>query len=191
MTPSSADAGNDTIVGGAGLDVLDYSAANSSIHVDISKKSIIGSATGVDTMTSVEKIVGTHFDDTFKGSTRADIVDGGDGNDWLRGIAGSDTLTGGQGADTYFWEKSDVVFEANSLGVDHITDFGAGDVLDFRKLVSLGTKSIDSMVRVTDTAEGSLLEAKINNVFVKVAVLEDVHATTAADLFHNGHLLVG
>lgn len=186
-----ADAGNDTIIGGTGFDVLDYSDAGSAINADISKKTITGAATGTDTMTSVEKFVGTDFADTFKGSSRADIIDGGDGNDWLRGIAGDDTFTGGAGSDTYFWEKSDVVSGVNSLGVDHITDFGAGDVLDFRKLVGLGTKSLDSMVKVTDTAEGSVVSAKINNAFVKVVVLEDVHATSAADLFHNGHLLVG
>jgi Ca2+-binding RTX toxin-like protein len=186
-----ADAGNDTVVGGTGFDVLDYSAAGSAINADISKKTIIGAATGTDTMTSVEKIAGTDFADTFKGSSRADIIDGGDGNDWLRGIAGSDILTGGAGSDTYFWEKSDVVSGTVSLGIDRITDFGAGDVLDFRKLVGLGTKSLDSMVKVTDTADGSVVEARINNAFVKVVVLEDVHGTSATDLFHSGHLLVG
>jgi Ca2+-binding RTX toxin-like protein len=186
-----ADAGNDTIIGGTGFDVLDYSDAGSAINADISKKAITGAATGIDTMTSVEKLVGTDFDDTFKGSSRADIIDGGDGNDWLRGIAGDDMFTGGAGSDTYFWEKSDVVSGSHSLGVDRISDFGAGDVLDFHKLVGLGTKPLDSMVKVTDTAEGSVVSAKINNAFVKVVVLEDVHGTSAADLFHNGHLLVG
>ncbi len=186
-----ADAGNDKIIGGTGFDVLDYSDASSAINADISKKTITGAATGTDTMTSVEKFVGTNFADTFKGSSRADIIDGGDGNDWLRGIAGDDIFTGGAGSDTYFWEKSDVVSGSNLLGLDRITDFGAGDVLDFRKLVGLGTKSLDSIVKVTDTAEGSVVEARINNAFVKVVVLEDVHGTTAADLFHNGHLLVG
>jgi Ca2+-binding RTX toxin-like protein len=186
-----ADAGNDTIVGGTGFDEIDYSAAASSINVDISKKTITGAATGTDTITSVELITGSSFDDTFKGSSRDDIMNGGAGNDLMRGIAGSDTLTGGSGNDTFFWEKSDVVSNGNSLGVDHITDFGTGDVLDFRKLVSLSTKSLDSMVKVTDTAEGSVVSAKISNVFVKVAVLDDVHGATAADLFHSGHLLVG
>lgn len=186
-----ADAGNDTIVGGTGFDVLDYSDAGSAINADISKKTITGAATGTDTMTSVEKLVGTDFADTFKGSSRGDIIDGGDGNDWLRGIAGDDSFTGGAGSDTYFWEKSDVVSGATLLGVDYITDFGTGDVLDFRKLVGLGTKSLDSMVKVTDTTDGSVVSAKINNAFVKVVVLEDVHGTSAADLFHSGHLLVG
>lgn len=186
-----ADAGNDTIVGGTGFDIVDYTAATSAINADISKKTIAGAATGTDSITSVEKIIGTDFNDTFKGSSRDDIIDGGSGNDWFRGIAGNDIFTGGAGSDTYFWEKSDVVSGANLLGVDRITDFGTGDVLDFRKLVGLGTKSLESMVQVTDTAEGSVVSARINNAFVKVVVLEDVHGTSAADLFHNGHLLVG
>ena len=187
-----ADAGNDMIYGGSGFDTVDYSAATTAITVDLSKKSISGVATGNDVVSSVEKVVGTSFADTFKGSSGNDIVSGGGGNDTLRGIAGDDLLTGGAGADRFFWEKTDVVdTKGKSLGLDHITDFGAGDVLDFTKLVALGTKSLSTMVKVTDGAAGSTISANINGSFVDVAVLDNVHGKTATDLLHEGHLLVG
>jgi Ca2+-binding RTX toxin-like protein len=182
------DAGNDTIIGGSGFDTLDYSNAQSAINVDLSKKTVTGLATGNDTISGIEKIIGSAFENNFKGSKDADQMDGGAGNDWLRGLGGADILKGGAGSDTFFWEKTDV---GAKLGVDRITDFGAGDVLDFKKLVSLGTKPLGDFVKVTDGAAGSTISAKINGVFVDVAVLDNVHGTSASDLLANGHLLVG
>ncbi len=182
------DAGNDIIIGGSGFDTLDYSGAQSAINVDLSKKTVSGLATGNDTISGIEKIIGSAFENNFKGSKDADQMDGGAGNDWLRGLGGADTLKGGAGNDTFFWEKTDV---GAKLGVDHITDFGAGDVLDFKKLVSLSSKPLTDFVKVTDGAAGSTISAKINGVFVDVAVLDNVHGTTATDLLANGHLLVG
>ncbi len=182
------DAGNDIIVGGSGFDTLDYSNAQSAINVDLSKKTVTGFASGNDTISGIEKIIGSAFDNIFKGGKDADQMDGGAGDDWLRGLGGADTLKGGTGNDTFFWEKTDV---GAKLGVDHITDFGAGDVLDFKKLVSLGTKPLGDFVKVTDGAAGSTIAAKINGTFVDVAVLDNVHGTSASDLLANGHLLVG
>ena len=182
------DAGNDTIIGGSGFDTLDYSNAQSAINVDLSKKTVTGLASGNDTISGIEKIIGSAFDNNFKGSKDADQMDGGAGNDWLRGLGGADILKGGAGSDTFFWEKTDV---GAKLGVDRITDFGAGDVLDFKKLVSLGTKPLGDFVKVTDGAAGSTISAKVNGTFVDVAVLDNVHGTSATDLLANGHLLVG
>ena len=182
------DAGNDIIVGGSGFDTLDYSSAQSAINVDLSKKTVTGSASGNDTISGIEKIIGSAFDNNFKGSKDTDQMDGGAGNDWLRGLGGADILKGGSGSDTFFWEKTDI---GAKLGVDRITDFGAGDVLDFKKLVGIGTKPLSDFVKVTDGAAGSTISAKINGTFVDVAVLDNVHGTSASDLLANGHLLVG
>ncbi|MEQ1715850.1 MAG: Ig-like domain-containing protein [Hyphomicrobium sp.] len=187
-----ADAGNDLISGGSGYDTLDYGGALGPIAADLSMKSVSGAITGNDKISGIEKIIGTNFADTFKGSSGKDTIDGGAGNDTLRGIAGNDTLTGGAGKDTFFWEKTDVAdASGKSLGVDHITDFSAGDVLDFKKLVGVGTKPLGDFVKVTDSKAGSTVSAKINGTFEDVAVLDGVHGKTATDLFHEGALLVG
>lgn len=187
-----ADAGDDTLNGGTGYDTLDYSAAGAGIVADLSAKKIVGAATGSDSVSNFEHVTGTAFADTFKGTSKTDKIDGGAGDDWLRGIAGADTLTGGAGADKFFWEKTDVAdSKGKSLGVDRITDFGTGDVLDFTKLVSLSTKPLADLVKVTDSKDGLLVSAKINGAFEDVAVLENVHGKTALDLLHEGALLVG
>ncbi len=185
-----ADAGNDVYAGGSGYDTLTYADAASGITADLSKKIIFGTATGTDTIygSAMEKIIGSAFNDTFKGSGTVDTIDGGAGDDWLRGLGGSDVLTGGAGSDTFFWEKTDV---GGKLGVDHITDFSVGDVLDFKKLVSVGSNALSDFVKVTDSKAGLVVSAKIGGTFVDVATLDGVHSKTATDLFADGQLLVG
>lgn len=184
------DAGNDVYAGGSGYDTLSYAGAGSAINADLSKKTIYGAASGTDSIygSAMEKIIGTSFADTFKGSSGVDTIDGGAGNDWIRGLGGADILTGGAGNDTFFWEKTDV---GSGMGVDRIKDFSVGDVLDFRKLVSLGSKSLSDIVKVQDTSQGLIVSAKIGSAFVQVASLDDVHGKTAGQLFADGQLLVG
>jgi Ca2+-binding RTX toxin-like protein len=181
-----AGEGDDFYNGGNGTDTLDFSGASAGLNVDISKKTAAGM--GNDTFSAVEKFLGSAFNDSFKGSSNADTIDGGAGNDWLRGLGGTDQLTGGAGSDTFFWEKTDV---GASLGVDRVKDFAVGDVLDFKKLVSVGSKPLSDFVKVTDGAAGSTIAAKIGGTFVNVAVLEGVHGKTASDFLHDGQLLVG
>ena len=54
--------------------------------------------------------------DSFVGSTAADILGGASGDDRLWGLAGGDTLSGGSGTDIF-------VFGASSDGIDTLTDF--------------------------------------------------------------------
>jgi len=67
-------------------------------------------------------------DDTFDGSTVADItdiVDGGDGNDLLRGDGGNDILTGGLGDDMIFGENGDDMLIVG-LGHNNVADIYRG-----------------------------------------------------------------
>ena len=181
-----AGEGNDSYTGGTGVDTLDFSAATRGLNVDISKKTATGM--GNDTFSGIEKFIGSNFADTFKGSSAVDVINGGAGNDTLRGLGGADVLTGGTGNDKFFWEKTDV---GGTLGIDEITDFSTGDVLDFSKLVSLGTKPIADFVKIADGAQGSTISAKVANVWIDVAVLDNVHGKSVADLVHDGQILVG
>ncbi|MBX9683731.1 MAG: tandem-95 repeat protein [Hyphomicrobium sp.] len=181
--------GNDVYSGGSGYDTLSYASANSAISADLGKKIIVGADTGTDTIkgAAIEKIIGTSFADTFNGSSGVDRVDGGGGNDYFRGFAGSDIFTGGAGADKFYWDKADV---GSNRGVDHITDFGAGDVLDFTGLVTLGSGSLADYVRLSVQGNDTTISAKIGSAFVAVAVLDSVKHTSVTDLYNGGHLLV-
>ncbi len=118
-------AGDDSLDGGAGDDTAYYDWATAAVTVSL----LTGTATGegTDTLTNIENVVGSAFDDVLTGNAGANTLVGGDGNDILDGGAGNDTLTGGAGNDQF-------IFVDNS-GADTITDFVAGaatdDVIDF------------------------------------------------------------
>jgi Ca2+-binding RTX toxin-like protein len=117
-------AGNDTIVGGAGLDAAGFHADDSSTYgaiVNLSAASLTVSAavgvTGVtgavtvaanqardadgntDTLISIENAVGSEFNDYLLGSGGSNLLSGNEGNDTLDGGAGSDNLVGDEGND--------------------------------------------------------------------------------------------
>ncbi|MBX7457184.1 sulfatase-like hydrolase/transferase [Qipengyuania sp. 1NDH17] len=90
--------GNDTIIAGKGHDTVDYSQSATGIFMRWSK--VTSTDYGVDTLQSVEHVIGTAFADTIYGTNRADIFNGNGGADLLYGEAGADTLEGGDGDDT-------------------------------------------------------------------------------------------
>ena len=112
--------GKDSIIGGDGTDTIDYSSltntSSQGIVLDFDvlgiEKSITkttSSATYVDLVQTVEKVIGTTYDDTFTGGsgddnflgqTGNDTMFGNSGNDILQGEAGDDLLSGGKGDDT-------------------------------------------------------------------------------------------
>ena len=175
--------GNDTYVGGSGSDTLDFSGAKNGVTVDISKGTSAG--WGDDTFKSIEHFVGSRFDDTFKGSSRADSIDGGSGDDIIRGLGGSDVMIGGDGADTFVWLAKDL-----DGSVDVISDFSADDVLDLHDVLkNQSYGSIDEVVRLTETTNGTLVSVLMGDKFVDVVMLTDVHGMSAMDLLNDGMLL--
>lgn len=102
-------AGNDFLVGGSGDDFLDgesgsdsvdYSGEGSGVTVNLSLGTATDGSGGTDTLSSIEKIIGSSFGDTLTGSIDSDTITAGAGNDTLEGRAGNDTLDGGDGTDT-------------------------------------------------------------------------------------------
>jgi Ca2+-binding RTX toxin-like protein len=81
--------GNDKLDGNAGSDMVDARYVESGVVVDLTK----GKATHGDFVTKlidIEKVIGSEFDDTIKGSKAANWLFGNDGNDTLFGKGGKD-----------------------------------------------------------------------------------------------------
>jgi Ca2+-binding RTX toxin-like protein len=106
-------AGADTMVGGAGEDIVSYyspwvgviSAVHNGVNVNLNAqqgRDGDGTAGGgsLDRYTSIEHALGSHAADTLIGTAGANSLGGAEGDDWLQGAAGNDTLQGGAGADT-------------------------------------------------------------------------------------------
>lgn len=180
--------GDDIYVGGKGFDTLDYSAASGGIIADLSKSSVNGM--GADTVSGFEHIVGTAYDDSIKGSKGADVIEAGEGDNYIRGYSGVDDLTGGTGSDTFAYKAIDVVgADGATLAMDRIHGFEGNDHLDIRGLLQgllndamtrdERAATIDDNVHLTDTSAGTILQVKIAGAFVDVALLTDYHATGA------------
>jgi len=93
-------AGNDTVTAAGGLDVVMYEGATAGVTVDLQAGTATGTSIGTDTLSSVEAVHGTYFNDTLVLSNSAGYVFGRVGNDMLTGGAGDDNFTGGSGNDT-------------------------------------------------------------------------------------------
>ena len=85
-------AGADTLIGGAGLDIASYAGATTAVTVSLAVTTAQDTGGGGrDTLTAVEGLIGTDFNDRLTGAATDDVLQGGAGDDRLTGGAGSDT----------------------------------------------------------------------------------------------------
>jgi len=90
--------GNDTLAGGAGTDTANYFRATAGVKVSLAittAQFTLGS--GGDTLSGIENLTGTGFDDQFTGDAGDNNLAGNGGNDLLNGGLGNDLLSGGAG----------------------------------------------------------------------------------------------
>lgn len=83
--------GADRINGGKGFDTARYSDAHAGITVDLAAGTALAD-NATDTLTSIERIIGSRFADTLKGSQANESFLGGLGNDTIDGGAGRDRV---------------------------------------------------------------------------------------------------
>jgi Ca2+-binding RTX toxin-like protein len=128
FTGSAADesfegmAGNDTINGGGGIDTVRYSGGGAGVTVVLAG----GAATvtdawgGTDSLTGIENIQGSLFNDSLTGDASDNV---------LQGLSGNDTLTGGLGKDTalYLGNKADYTIAKIAVGQYTVTDINSSN----------------------------------------------------------------
>src|SRR5262245_39414495 len=106
--PLSGGTGVNMLDGGAGIDTAVYAFAAAGVQVNLRAGGPQASGGGVtDTLVSIERLVGSGFDDVLIGFG-SDMLAGGAGDDVL---AGARVLDGGDGSDTvsYAWSNGVVV----------------------------------------------------------------------------------
>ncbi|MBM3516046.1 MAG: calcium-binding protein, partial [Alphaproteobacteria bacterium] len=118
-------AGDDRLIGGEGRDTADYRDATSSVSVDLSQGSATGAGIGVDTLVSIEDLIGSASVDTLIGNDRDNRIDGGGGKDVLTGGAGRDVFVVGSPADAGD-TITDFVSGQDALELDAVS-FALGD----------------------------------------------------------------
>jgi hypothetical protein len=129
--------GDDTLIGGSGGDVIDggsgndtaeYSTSAAGVNVSLQSGTGTGGDAEGDTLTGIENLTGSDYDDTLTGDANANILTGGAGDDTLTGNTGHDTLIGGAGADVLDGGvgADTVDYSSSASGVTVNLDTGAG-----------------------------------------------------------------
>jgi Ca2+-binding RTX toxin-like protein len=144
--------GDDTLFGGAGIDTVSYAAATGAVEIDLSfPEEQLTRGAGVDTLVSIENVIGSFFDDVLAGNADANVLSGGGGNDRF--------VFAGTGAR------------------DTIADFTSGDVIDlsaidangaavgdaaFAFIGATGFGGVAGQLRATGSGTSWLVEADLN-----------------------------
>ena len=159
--------GDDTLTGGAGFDILDFSAVQGVVQINQLGGVITGSA-GNDTLNDVfEQIIGSNFNDALSGGNGGDVLDGNDGNDQFFANGGDDLVRGGEGNDTVFHSTND--------GNDRLMGGNGFDVLDY--------SSLQGVVQVNQLA-GTTTGTANNDILLDV--FEAVIGTNFGDVLSGG-----
>lgn len=127
-------AGGDTLNGGDGVDAADYTASYAGVTLSLpsdptrTSRGVGGDATN-DTISGIENILGSAFDDRLTGNLLANLLVGNGGADILRGMDGDDVLIGDAMIDADMNGVPDDV-DADGIpdGVNAVT--GGDDLLD-------------------------------------------------------------
>ncbi|MGQ9367209.1 calcium-binding protein, partial [Azospirillum sp. A39] len=172
----------ETIDGGKGVDFLDLSADTAGWKVDLAAGTADGGGDNVDTLVSIENVIGSDQADEFFGDEGAnklrglkgnDIVYGRGGDDVLAGGAGDDQVYGGAGADLmYGGTEHDALFGglgADTLygdeGNDLLNGGGAADVL-------IGGTGADTMTGGNDMTPGGAVDVMTGGAGADTFVVE-------------------
>jgi Ca2+-binding RTX toxin-like protein len=138
-------AGNDALVGGGGIDTASYAGSAAGVNVNL-PEGIAFENGGVtrDTLTGIENLVGSGYNDVLFGSTLTTRIDGGGGNDIMDAGAGNASLLGGAGDDTF----------RGGRGFDRI-DGGSGvDTVDYLNSATGVNVNLATSVNGGDIASG-------------------------------------
>ena len=116
--------GDDTLWGGAGIDAASYLTAAGGVRVDLSiVEDQNTQSAGIDTLVSIEDLVGSAYDDVLSGNAGANRIDGGDGADVILGGGGADRLFGGYGVDVFTYTA---LSDSTVAAPDVLWDFAGG-----------------------------------------------------------------
>jgi hypothetical protein len=183
--------------GGRGFDTVSYETAKSGVTISLSEGVIGSGGAAGDTLTAIEGVIGSRFDDTIIGAAGRNIIDGGRGDDFLKGKGGADTYVfrtkGHTGTDTIFnFSSDDVIATQTRLeavdGVVAVT--GKTLVLDAstgESVIFAGKESPDGLVLVGRrdgffyyaSEDSTADQAKVDSLGKIADTIEEADAKTA------------
>ncbi len=123
--------GNDILDGGTGIDTVDYSRnTTSGIELSLADGKVTSNESGIDTLVSIENVIGTSFDDILIGDSGNNRLEGRGGNDIIKGGAGNDILLGGDGDDIIYGQEGNDLLNGGK-GSDKLIGGNGDDIYLF------------------------------------------------------------
>lgn len=188
--------GNDVIDGGADWDNLSYnmySGVTQGVDVNLASGVVANDGFGgADTVSNIERVSGSPFNDIIIGDANNNHLLGGAGNDTLNGGAGSDSLEGGEGDDTLIVSDNgdylvggsgnDIFILSDGVNATiegFIAGAGTDDVLDLSNISALA--DFAAVIAAADESQGHV-EIDLDGVFDGVNVIELTGVATIAEL---------
>jgi len=133
----TGDIGNDVLNGGAGNDYADYINSNAAVQINLGAGTATGGHAEGDSFISIERVLGSNFDDQIignfannylRGAGGDDEIFGGNGVDFLEGGGGADKLNGGDGTDWAYYLNAASGITANLGDSSQNTGEATGDI---------------------------------------------------------------
>ena len=125
----SGGEGQDILIGGSGRDRATYATSSDGVTINLATGLSNGADASGDTLSEIEELEGSAFDDLLIGDANDNTLLGRAGNDTFDGGAGADIINGGAGQDR-------VTYATSASGVTVDLDYGialggdaAGDTL--------------------------------------------------------------
>lgn len=154
MATISGSSGNDVLVatataetidGKGGFDYVDYRNSTGSVTVNLLSGSGSGGYAAGDDYISIERILGSNYDDNLYGDNTPNIINAWLGDDFVQAYGGNDTLygdtTGIQGEDTMY----------GGIGRDRL--YGGGD-----KDTLYGGDGTDSWAKLAHNQQRAIMQ---------------------------------
>ena len=140
--------------GGAGTDTVYYNESASGTAAGVTVDLAAGTASGGATLSGIENVTGSLYDDALTGDAGRNILIGHYGADVLHGGGGNDVLDGSSDQDTLFGDDGDDVLRGGG-GYDQL-DGGAGlDTADYSAsfegfVIDLVAGTVNGQARLTN-----------------------------------------
>ena len=196
-------AGNDLIQGNAGDDVLDGGEGDDTVSyadvadngtsmgvtVNLSQSEQDTQRAGIDTLTDVENIEGSDFNDTLIGDENDNLLRGGAGNDVLYGGEGADILAGGLGDDYLEGGAGSDTAAYDDIENDTQTgvDVDLGSILFFQDTGGAGTDSFGSIENLVGSQyDDTLAGDSSDNVIIGGGGDDTIDGGAGADILSGG-----
>lgn len=85
-------AGNDTFIGGEGIDLASFLTSDSGMTIDLQNEYSAVGGVFKDSIFEIENVTGTNYADVIRGTAESNTITGGQGNDNLSSRGGKDTF---------------------------------------------------------------------------------------------------